>query len=90
MKRRNFLISTLVGTGSLSGIQNLYGLSKTSFVLSGKKPLLRIGICTDLHQDLIKDGEQRLQSFITEMNQTKPDFIIQMGDFASLRKRTKT
>jgi calcineurin-like phosphoesterase family protein len=89
MKRRNFLISTLIGTGSLSGIQNLYGKGETHSILSGKKTLIRIGICTDLHQDLIKDGEQRLQSFITEMMQTKPDFIIQMGDFCVPKEKNK-
>ncbi|WP_157766418.1 metallophosphoesterase family protein [Pedobacter ginsengisoli] len=50
---------------------------------------MRIGICTDLHQDLIKDGEKRLQSFITEMNQAKPDFIIQMGDFCIPKEKNK-
>lgn len=89
MKRRNFLISTLIGTGSLSGIQNLYAKRETSEALSGKKPLVRIGICTDLHQDLIKDGEKRLQSFITEMNHSKPDFIIQMGDFCIPKEKNK-
>lgn len=46
-----------------------------------KRPLVRFGVFADLHQDLIADGQQRVQAFITEMNAEMPDFIIQMGDF---------
>ncbi|PSL23853.1 metallophosphoesterase family protein [Dyadobacter jiangsuensis] len=42
---------------------------------------IRFGICADLHNDLVPDGEQRLSAFIETMNDQKPDFIIQMGDF---------
>lgn len=47
----------------------------------GKKVLARIGICADVHQDLMHDGERRLEAFINEMVSLKPDFIIQLGDF---------
>lgn len=46
-----------------------------------KKVLARIGICADVHQDLMHDGERRLKAFIDEMKILKPDFIIQLGDF---------
>jgi calcineurin-like phosphoesterase family protein len=42
---------------------------------------LKIGICADVHHDLIPDGIPRLTAFIDEMNREKPDFIIQLGDF---------
>lgn len=42
---------------------------------------IRFGICTDVHQDLIPDAEERLAAFIKSMKQNKPDFIIQLGDF---------
>jgi 3',5'-cyclic AMP phosphodiesterase CpdA len=42
---------------------------------------VRLGICADVHHDLIPDGIGRMTSFIGEMNREKPDFIIQLGDF---------
>lgn len=84
MKRRNFLTKSIIGG---LGMTNIFSLraSPRGFLAAepeGKaKDVVNIGICTDLHHDLIKDGEQRLQAFITEMNILKPDFIIQMGDF---------
>jgi predicted phosphodiesterase len=42
---------------------------------------VRIGICADVHHDLIPDGIGRMASFIGEMNREKPGFIIQLGDF---------
>lgn len=65
------------GKSSLFGNKLLYASS----LPENRKTLLRIGICADLHQDLINDGEKRLQAFIVEMKQLKPGFIIQMGDF---------
>ncbi|WP_216641680.1 hypothetical protein [Pedobacter ginsengisoli] len=47
MKRRNFLISTLIGTGSLSGIQNLYAKSEIPADLSEKKT---VSAYRDLHR----------------------------------------
>jgi len=46
-----------------------------------KSEKITIGICADLHQDVIHDGPQRLEAFINDMQQKNPDFIIQMGDF---------
>ena len=40
-----------------------------------------LGMIADVHQDLIPDGEERLQSFVSESMTRKLDFIIQMGDF---------
>ena len=43
---------------------------------------IRLGVIADLHVDLIPDGAERLDSFLDEMTKTKPDALIQMGDFA--------
>ncbi len=42
---------------------------------------IRFGVIADLHVDLIPDGAERLDSFLDEMTKTKPDALIQMGDF---------
>lgn len=65
------------------GIAGASGLPAIAERAAGQKEkaLLRIGICADLHQDIIFDAPRRLQEFITEMNELKPDFIVQMGDF---------
>lgn len=47
-----------------------------------KKETIRIGIITDLHQDLIPTGYERLAGFVADMKKTKPDALLQMGDFA--------
>lgn len=47
-----------------------------------KKQTIKIGIITDLHQDLIPDGYERLTAFVTDMKKAQPDALLQMGDFA--------
>ena len=81
MKRRNFLTTSIIGSIGMAGMVNFKANAKdVSPELTKGKVLARIGICTDLHQDIIPDAPQRLQAFITEMNELKPDFIVQMGD----------
>jgi hypothetical protein len=76
MKRRSFINHSILGSLGLSAFFNL---SKAAGQSKGL-PVLRVGICADLHQDIIPDGERRLSAFIAEMNLIKADFIIQMGD----------
>ncbi|SEJ38426.1 Calcineurin-like phosphoesterase [Dyadobacter sp. SG02] len=71
MRRRLFLRAATLSPVSLAGIG--------SFVKP--KELIRFGICTDLHYDLIPDGAERLTAFVDAMNRQKADFIIQLGDF---------
>ncbi len=40
------------------------------------------GICSDVHLPTMHDAEYRIQTFIDSMNAAKPDFIIELGDFA--------
>ena len=51
--------------------------------LSEEKPMVAFGICTDVHQDIIFDGEKRLTVFVNDMKAKKADFIIQLGDFCT-------
>lgn len=43
--------------------------------------IVRFGMMTDVHKDIMHDADQRLGSFIREMTAVQPDFIIQLGDF---------
>lgn len=82
MKRRSFLAKSVIGGFGLTAAGRL-PVGAGGFVVPNDHlmPVVRIGICADLHQDIIPDGSRRLQAFITEMNVLKPDFIMQMGDF---------
>jgi len=42
---------------------------------------VRFGICADVHKDVMHDADQRLQVFISEMNEEDVDFIVELGDF---------
>lgn len=44
---------------------------------------VRIGMIADLHQDIMPDGRQRLDSFLQTMKKNQADAIIQLGDFAT-------
>lgn len=83
MKRRDFLKSAALAsvmTNEIARAATIQDHSRTDHSKGGKV-VVRIGICADLHQDIIPDGPRRLQAFITEMNVLKPDLIVQMGDF---------
>jgi 3',5'-cyclic AMP phosphodiesterase CpdA len=43
--------------------------------------IVKIGVCADVHHDLMPDAMERLKAFIDEMNREKADFILQLGDF---------
>lgn len=57
-----------------------------STALSALSKPVRLGVIADLHVDLIPDGAERLDSFLGEMARSKPDALIQMGDFAFAKK----
>lgn len=87
MKRRNFLshLSTSAAGITLLPLLPLSEVKANTFVSEKqaiRKKVLKVGICSDVHQDLMHDGEKRLQTFINEMNKLNDvDFIIQLGDF---------
>lgn len=45
------------------------------------KGKVRIGMISDIHQDVMHDGIKRLGAFLEAMRQAKPDCIVQLGDF---------
>ncbi|MBS1821741.1 MAG: metallophosphoesterase [Acidobacteria bacterium] len=91
MKRRDFLAQAAIAGASLISPRSGYSLEPHRKSSAGQKnkAAIRFGICADLHQDLISDGPSRLKAFIDEMNQMKPDFIIQMGDFCTPKEQNR-
>lgn len=75
MDRRLFIKNSALATAGVSAITKI-----PSFKKEEKFTKIRIGICADLHQDIMHDGPQRMETFIDDMKIQKPDFIIQMGD----------
>lgn len=43
---------------------------------------IRIGLIADLHQDLVPDGEARIDAFAKRMAELEADAVLQLGDFA--------
>ncbi|WP_316748111.1 metallophosphoesterase family protein [Pedobacter gandavensis] len=54
-----------------------------------KAKSVKAGLITDLHQDVIHNGSERLQDFLRYMKKTEPDFIMQLGDFAYPNDKNK-
>lgn len=52
-------------------------------------PKTRFGVITDVHQDVMHDGTQRLGAFIEAMTIEKVDFIVQLGDFCVPHERNR-
>jgi len=46
-----------------------------------KRPV-RIGMIADLHQDIMHDGEKRMEAFVADMASNTPNALLQLGDFA--------
>lgn len=74
--RRAFMHRQLLTLGAL-------GLPKflDSWIKKMDAPL-KLGVITDLHQDIMHDGFQRLQAFLQAMDLEKPHALLQLGDFA--------
>ena len=74
MKRRDFITKSVLAAGAIT-----LPIDVNASNLRSKN--IEIGIIADVHQDVMHDGEKRLQSFIDEARKRNPDFIIQLGDF---------
>jgi 3',5'-cyclic AMP phosphodiesterase CpdA len=76
MMRRKFL--KLMGVLSLSG----RSMAKSAGDQEGSPTGgLSFGIIADLHHGLATDAMQRLEVFMQHVEEKKPDFLIQLGDF---------
>lgn len=46
-----------------------------------KRKTVKFGLCADVHQDIMHDGEQRLSAFVREARAARCEWILQLGDF---------
>lgn len=46
---------------------------------------IKFGIISDIHPDIMFDGDERLQKFLDEAQKSKVDFIIELGDFCQVK-----
>ncbi len=80
--RRDFLRCTL-----LTSIGMTLPIPALSY--SGRRGKMRIGMISDVHQDVMHDATDRLRAFINAMQSEKPDLIFQLGDFCQPIERNK-
>ncbi len=74
MNRKDFIKKSILATGAIT-------LSIDVFSSVIKKESIEFGLIADVHKDVMHDGDERLQAFITSANKKNLDFILQLGDF---------
>ena len=77
MKRRNFLECCMLSLVAAAAKAKGVGLEAEASG-SGR---LKFGVISDIHPDIMHDGEHRLQVFLEAAAKNKVDFIIELGDF---------
>lgn len=80
VKRRTFLRNTTQASLALSLRLTSYASVET----------FKLGLITDLHQDIMHDADIRLEAFLNKMAQVNPHAIVQMGDFAVPKEENRT
>ncbi len=83
MTRRKLIQTITLGGAGIP----LSGLA-TGTLAQLAKPV-RLGVIADLHVDLIHDAGARLDLFLKEMVRSKPDGLLQLGDFAFAKKENQ-
>jgi predicted MPP superfamily phosphohydrolase len=79
--RRSFISKSAFGIGSIFLCEDVLANIRK---LEGP---VKIGMIADLHQDVMHDGNRRLESFLQAMKNENPDAVIQLGDFAYPNKK---
>lgn len=74
MKRREFVKNLSVVTGGIFLSRFVTGCNISSDVI-------RFGISSDIHKDIMHDASWRLKSYLKEAKKQNVDFIIDLGDF---------
>ncbi|MFO7825275.1 MAG: metallophosphoesterase [Cyclobacterium sp.] len=76
VSRRDFLSRV-----SVAGLAISIPLSPS--IWSNKlESVIKLGMITDLHHDIMHDGFERMAAFVNAMRAFQPDGVVQMGDFA--------
>lgn len=55
-----------------------------------KHSRVKIGMCSDVHLPTMHDADFRINTFMNRMKAEKPDFIIELGDFAEASEKFGT
>jgi Icc protein len=76
MSRRSFLSTATVASLTLTLPR------RAAADIEALEKQIQIGVIADLHHDVMHDGVARMQAFLKEMSVSKPDAILQLGDFA--------
>lgn len=77
MKRRNFLeccLFTLVAAAAKAKGADME-------MQTSKSNRIKFAVLSDIHNDIMHDGEKRLKVFLEAAAKNKVDFIIELGDF---------
>lgn len=77
LPRRQFLHQLPLATGAIS---SLLMSASPSASPTPSKPI-RFGLISDVHQDIMHDGVERVSAFIEAMTTAQAEFIVQLGDF---------
>ncbi|HEY9261675.1 metallophosphoesterase family protein [Chitinophaga sp.] len=80
--RRAFIGNTMTACLSLA----VPVFARGAFVNTRK---LSVGLITDLHHDVMHDGVARLQAFLDAAGKSRPDALMQLGDFAYPAEKNK-
>ncbi|WP_420602274.1 metallophosphoesterase family protein [Flagellimonas sp.] len=88
MNRRKFMGQLGMGATALSLPTTMLPFQSSNLVEADSKPLV-FGIIADIHKDLMPDANQRLETFISEAQKRKADYIIQLGDFCMANSKNK-
>lgn len=82
--RRSFLKKI-----SLGGLSFTLPLTHLKFKLDFGTTI-RLGLIADLHQDIMHDGKDRMEAFVSDMLDFQPHAVVQLGDFAIPKTANKT
>lgn len=83
--RREFVERLLIGPAALA-------LAARAGWSADEKPAprrLRFGLISDVHQDVMPDGVDRIRAFVEAMEKAKVDFILHLGDFCQPHPRNR-
>ena len=77
MQRRRFLASSAAAAGTLLAAPALRRL-RADAPASGK---IRLGLISDVHQDVMHDGVERITAFVVAMQKEQAHGVVNLGDF---------
>lgn len=94
LTRRRFLQAGALQTAAWVGLGSQLsgpGLLQASPTKPGlpRRNVVRLGMITDVHQDVMHDGVERIKQFVGAMREAEVDAIAQLGDFCVPHQRNE-